>query len=346
MVTLLKKGIPMDRFCRKVSAGLIFFFISIFSVQKGNGENLVFPDFKISMLRETSNKDRFMNRKKLYESANPKYVKLFEDNYLRNIQAVLNDRNDFYRIPPIVHQIWLGSKVPAKYRDWMESWMKIRGWEYKLWTDEEVKKIQMYNQDLYNRSENWGEKADILRLEILFQYGGLYVDTDFECIQPEQFDELHKCFDFYIGFEPLEHGIVGKFNMFKMCNAIIAAIPGHPLIKDLIINMKANFLAYRAHTGPIGTTGPSYITRIICEYLESNVDTFRNMYFPSTVFYPFSVIDVERYCSNADDALPIFPETLGIHYWNMSWVKCDPKINQYKDKNTKLPKLEIKNGRW
>ena len=29
-----------------------------------------------------------------------------------------------------------------------------------------------------------GEKSDIFRYEILYRFGGVYVDTDFECIKP------------------------------------------------------------------------------------------------------------------------------------------------------------------
>ncbi len=215
-----------------------------------------------------------------------------------------------------------------------------------LWTDKEVARFRMRNRDLYEMSANWGEKADILRLEILYKYGGLYVDTDFECINPELFDRFHKSFDFYIGFEALEHGFIGKFNMFKMCNALIAAIPEHPLMNDLIDNMRANYYAYRNHTGPIGTTGPSYLSRIICEYVECNLDNCRNIYLPTTFFYPFSAIDVEHYQLNSEDCLPFFPETLGIHYWNMSWVVpgSGSQKEQYTEKKFLCPKLELKHA--
>lgn len=282
------------------------------------------------MLRQKDQDEQLLKRQQIYDSLNPKYIKIFQEIYEKNIQEIQSEpQSDLTRIPRIVHQIWLGSKVPEKYRSWMESWMNMQGWEYWLWTDEEVMQFQMSNQDLFDRSENFGEKADILRLEILYKYGGLYIDTDFECVRPELFDELHRFFDFYIGFEALEHGSVGKFNMFKICNAIIGAAPGHPIIGDLITNMRANFLAYRHHTGPLGTTGPNYVTRIICEYVENKVDTLRNMFFPTTVFYPFSAIEIVRHNIDPSYNLPIFPETLGIHYWNLSWVKHDEKLAVY-----------------
>ena len=42
---------------------------------------------------------------------------------------------------------------------------------------------------------NFGEKSDILRLEILYQMGGIYVDMDFECLQ--NMDNLLQMIDNY-----------------------------------------------------------------------------------------------------------------------------------------------------
>jgi len=294
--------------------------------------NLLFPTFKASMLRDDYYPDQYKKRQQLYASANPKFVKIFEDLYEKAIQEIEKDPLHL-RIPKIIHQIWIGSPVPEKYRFWMESWMNMIGWKYFLWTENEISTLSLRNKDLYERSTNFGEKSDILRLEILYRYGGLYVDTDFECIRPDLFERLHHCCDFYVGFEALEHGSIGKFNIFKICNALIAAIPYHPLIDDLITNMRANYKAYVSHAGPVGKTGPNYLTRIICEYIESNTDTHRNLFLPSTFFYPISAIDVQNYCADPSYYLPHFEETIGIHYWNMSWMKHYFKGEKYSCEN-------------
>jgi mannosyltransferase OCH1-like enzyme len=200
----------------------------------------------------------------------------------------------------------------------MDSW-RHEGWEYKLWTDEEIAKLDMRNRALYDQSENFGEKSDIVRLEILYQYGGLYVDTDFECINIDIFDELHRGFDFYIGFEPLEHGFTNKFNMNKFCNALIASAAGHPLLHDLIENIRANYLAYRRCCSAIQKTGPSYLTRIICEFETAGTHDKRNIYLPCTFFYPINEPEIRK---ASDFQLWIPNETAGIHYWFGSWTKC------------------------
>ena len=308
-----------------------FFLMSLLLVKTILAGSFEYPDFDQSMLRDLKCLNKRIEEvervKKKYASYDQKMVAMFRDIYEQNIHAAQNDPvfTSKVRIPRIVHQIWLGGNVPEKYREWMESWLIGSGWEYKLWTDEDVKHFKLYNQDLYDKSDNYGEKADILRLEILNRFGGVYADTDYECLNPAVLEELHKNYDFYIGFEPLEHGCIYKYHLFKVCNAIMASAPGHPLIKDFIVNMKANFFAYIERT-PVERTGPSYLTRIICQFELSRAHQYRNMYLPCSFIYPYTEMDLNYFIANPYISVDICPETLGIHYWSGSWKKVDPSM--------------------
>lgn len=46
------------------------------------------------------------------------------------------------------------------------------------------KNSSIYLSELVNRGANFGSASDILRIEILLQYGGIYVDTDVSCVSP------------------------------------------------------------------------------------------------------------------------------------------------------------------
>ncbi len=288
---------------------------------------IAYPDFDQSMLRiglglEATDPGFNIRNRKRYQSRNQQLIEFFRAMYYKNIEEAAHDQSAL-RIPRIVHQIWIGSPVPDNFREWMSTWMNLEGWEYKLWTDAEISQLSLYNRVLYDQSTNYGEKSDIVRLEILSMFGGVYVDVDLECINPEIFEELHHSFDFYIGFEPLEHGFTNKFNMFKVCNAIIASAPDHPLIRDLIENLKANYLAYMRYCNAVQRTGPSYLTRLICEHELSGTHHKRNMYLPCTFFYPVSEPETRYLVQHPELALPITSETAGIHYWYGSWWKAD-----------------------
>ena len=47
----------------------------------------------------------------------------------------------------------------------------------------DVKSIILKNKKAYSLAKNWGMKSDILRYEILQKFGGVYIDTDYECLQ-------------------------------------------------------------------------------------------------------------------------------------------------------------------
>lgn len=294
-------------------------FCCLFS--KVESGEIFYPDFDKSMLREEDVERNYIKQKKLYENMNKELVDFFKNNYEKNISSQEDVQLD--RIPRIVHQIWLGGEVPEKYHEWMSAWASLEGWEYKLWKDEDVESLVLFNRDLYELATNKGEKSDILRLELLSQYGGIYVDVDYECINIDIFQELHKQYDFYIGFEPLEHGVITTKNMCKMCNALIGSRPHHPLVKHLITNLKANYLAYRSFAGPVERSGPSYISRVICEYILTQSDQYKNMYLPCTFFYPFTEKDLMQ-----NEVLKCLPETAGIHYWSGSWRKKEEKIKR------------------
>ena len=168
----------------------ILCFLSLLLCHVAHAASIPYPDFKWSIFLSGLD-GRLARYENIYTSLDPKYIDLFEGIYKRNIaEANAEPWSEKGRIPKIVHQIWLGGPVPEVYQAWMSSWLALNGWEYKLWTDEELKTFHLHNKDLFDMAKNFGEKSDILRLEILFQYGGGYVDTDFECLRPDSFSKI------------------------------------------------------------------------------------------------------------------------------------------------------------
>jgi len=222
-------------------------------------------------------------------------------------------------IPKIIHQIWLGSELPERFKKLTETWKKHNpSWEYKLWTDEDAKKFNLSNRDLFEKSNRYDEKSDILRYEILYQHGGLYVDTDFECFK--SFDILNENFQFYCGVEPLlAHQVM-------LGNALIASIPGHPILKHCIEQMKDNV----EHMESVMTggrtckffkkcfvcfkTGPYYLTKILIETVKglNKEEREKVITFPASYFYPIFF---------NDPTVQAFDESFGVHLWDASLKK-------------------------
>jgi mannosyltransferase OCH1-like enzyme len=93
-------------------------------------------------------------------------------------------------IPKILHQLWIGPKpAPSKH---METWKaKNTDFEYIYWNEEEIKNrnITFKCQSAIDGMEEINGKADIMRWEILYKYGGFFEDADSIAIEPIS-DEL------------------------------------------------------------------------------------------------------------------------------------------------------------
>ena len=93
-------------------------------------------------------------------------------------------------IPKIIHYCWFGGNLlPERARKCIESWKKFcPDYEIQEWNEDnyDVHKIQ-YMDEAY-KSRKWAFVSDYARLDIVFSYGGIYLDTDVELIK--SLDEL------------------------------------------------------------------------------------------------------------------------------------------------------------
>ena len=124
-------------------------------------------------------------------------------------------------IPKIIHFIWVGSQLPEKYIDNINTYIDNNP-NYEIWiwhdnnthldkvsnlhistgsadsadsadsagsTDNSRCKMQNINQIQFtnalgiNKMQKWAGKADIIRYEIIYNYGGMYIDVDSRSIK-------------------------------------------------------------------------------------------------------------------------------------------------------------------
>ncbi len=231
-----------------------------------------------------------------------KRIKELYDTYVNNIEY-----DSQPRIPKIIHQIWLGSPFPQKYRNWQKSWKKYHpDWEYKLWTDKDIEEFGLTNKHWYDKTPNYGQKANIARYEILYRLGGVYVDTDFECLQP--LDVFHHTCDFYVG--------IFQRKEFFLQNALMGSAPENLILKECIETMN---LDVKLHSHPrmnvIYTTGCKHLTRC---FLQKAWDSGKCVAFPSNYFYPWPWYQKDEKGSSKMLRW-VRPESFGIHYSAESW---------------------------
>lgn len=104
------------------------------------------------------------------------------------------------QIPKVIHYCWFGGKpIPEKYRCWMSSWRKYcPDYEIIEWNEKnyDISKNK-YMKQAYDNGK-WGFVPDYARLDIINEYGGIYLDTDVElvkCLDDLLYDKA------YMGFQ-------------------------------------------------------------------------------------------------------------------------------------------------
>tara|TARA_Y100000739_G_C20612806_1_gene469739 strand:+ start:4984 stop:5853 length:870 start_codon:yes stop_codon:yes gene_type:complete len=210
-------------------------------------------------------------------------------------------------IPKKIHQIWLGhNKLPRKYIKWMKSWKKYNiGWEYKLWDEQNIKELNSKNFNIYSKEINPGYRSDIVRYIILKKYGGIYIDTDFECLKSIPENLLHYKFVSSIVFD----------NKPQIANGMMMSAPNFILLDNILNSI--NEKDYKNNIKKIiEDSGPAKLTKeyfSIIQKIEGET-----LILPSNYFYPYPNFLIK---SKINRYTEIENETIGLHHWEMSWMK-------------------------
>lgn len=125
-------------------------------------------------------------------------------------------------IPKIIHYVWLGGVMPETYQNYIDGWKKLMpDYEFMRWSADNFDFSQCkYATEAYEHKK-YSFIADYIRVAVLEEYGGIYLDTDVEVIKP--FDDLLEN-EFFLGFE----------NDANVGTAVLGSIPHHALLKTML----------------------------------------------------------------------------------------------------------------
>lgn len=231
---------------------------------------------------------------------------LYEDTLLLSApKPPINYRkNDRQMIPKLIHAIWFsGDSMPDLYLRCLESWKKYApDYEIKIWD------LKTYRPDdclFFNQAiehKNWSFASDYARADILYRYGGIYMDLDVEMLKPID-DLLYN--DAYMSFESLDR---------IECGSGMGAKPGHPIVREICESYKN-----RPYLKPDGTwdnsTCPVRYTRVIDKHGLRKDGGFQQV--EDITVYPFEMLTGKSY-----DTGIIYNTELSytVHHHNGSWV--------------------------
>jgi len=166
-------------------------------------------------------------------------------------------------------------------------------WEIKVWQD--PMRPDGYPLERYWEKANSGAQlSDLLRLDVLHRWGGVYVDGDMRLLKP--LDNLADKFDFFIASHD---GIVP-------INALIGATKTHPAIQALIDELLLNEPDWSVP--PDRTTGPDIFVRALKWDRGATV-------LPRETFYSYGPTETHSRRNHR--------HSFGEHLWEYSWKGLD-----------------------
>lgn len=138
-------------------------------------------------------------------------------------------------IPKKIHYVWMGGKEkPKAIKKCMRTWKKyLSDYEIIEWNEDnfDINSHPFVKKAYENKK--WAFVSDYVRAYAIYNYGGIYLDTDILVI--DRLDSLleNKAF---VGYENDDHPFT----------AVFGAEKGHPLIKDMLeyyndLNIEFNF---------------------------------------------------------------------------------------------------------
>ena len=299
---------------RKLLIGIVLFGSTMQADVAQEKDPWKYVDFDVSM-RGAEFPGSFPRTRQFMGMAGRDLYYFFKDLYQRNNLTALRKKGLALdpKIPKIIHQIWIGGPLPEAFAQLCESWKYYhinRGWLYKLWTDKDVPELKLQNQRFFNENENPGVRSDLMRWEILYNFGGFYLDVDYECLQP--LDSL-LCYDFVTAIQPLDTLFI------QLGNAFIGAHPKHPILKYCIEEIKNNW----HYKGAPMKTGPVYFTKAFYKIAGRNGRL--DIALPPTYFYPLGSQEKEmQYEKWLDEG------AYAIHHWAKSWMPSRYRLDQFK----------------
>ena len=197
-------------------------------------------------------------------------------------------------IPKLIHQIWIGPKKIPSY--WSNTFSELyiennNNYKYNIWTnDNYLNELNKYPvlKIIFDEFKQFCYKADILRLIILYEYGGIYIDIDSVWLYNKSLNELlekSKDTNFFVGRSPNQN----ENSKFFLTNGVFGCKKNHPYIKNMIDYLEHSIYNYYTHKytkklvnrlESSKICGPGLFTR---ELKNKDVTIF-----PSNYFYPIS----------------------------------------------------------
>lgn len=208
-------------------------------------------------------------------------------------------------IPKIIHYCWFGPKpIPELEQQCIASWKKyLPDYELKFWNEStfDLSSAPLFARQAYEHKK-YAFVSDYVRMKVLYEYGGLYLDTDLEIIkdiQPILQQDVNM-----LGFETRSH----------LGTAIMWFVPKNTIIKSALSYYETHpFVDKNGNFDVIANT--AILTDVLAPLGLRNDGSYQIIkdivIYNREFFYPKKISMSDFRCTD---------ETLAIHRCSNSWM--------------------------
>jgi hypothetical protein len=186
----------------------------------------------------------------------------------------------------------------------LDTWPRVGDdFVFQRWTEDNTPVSRPFLREALEQGL-WSKASNFVRLWALVNFGGIYLDTDFEILRSFEPLTRHEAF---LGF------IDDPSHPFCVSNAVCGSVPGHPFFSECF-SVLERVHASSGVFAPASNLTTSILSDIPTRAPDGPVEISGVTVYPRRAFYP---LDWRRTNPNH---LPITPDTFAVHHWNRSWA--------------------------
>lgn len=216
-------------------------------------------------------------------------------------------------IPKKIHYCWFGNNhLPKNVRKYIETWKKYcPDYEIIEWNETNFDITQnKYCYEAY-KAKKWAFVSDYARLKVLYEYGGVYLDTDVEIIKKIDNLLLHR---FFAGLESEN----------TISTAVLAAEKNSEIIeKFLLIYNDLHFLNSKKKNDY--TTNVERFSEFIKHKYNKELSNPPIILFEKAIIYDIDFFSVKNIY---DNSINVTNNTYMIHHFSGSWLGIKGNIKK------------------
>ncbi|MBW9145258.1 glycosyl transferase [Clostridium sp. CM027] len=213
-------------------------------------------------------------------------------------------------IPKTIHYCWFGKGKKSELAEkCIQSWKeKLHGYEIIEWNEENFDiHANTYVEEAYI-SKKYAFVADYARLFVLFNYGGIYMDTDVEILKP--FNNLLEL-EGFVGFEDKE----------LVSTAVIGSQKGNLLINEWLLTYNNRHFTVNGKINSV--TNVRVLTDILLKYGMKQNNQMQKLYDNKLAIYPIEYFSPFKIGGKKPN---ITKDTISIHWFEGTWITLSHRI--------------------